>query len=505
MGIRYLFIMLLLLCICNPVWAAKDYSKLISEGKELLTKGEYNAAEAKFKEAIEKNRRDPEAYMLLGTALNRKGKCSQALKALNRASQLKTKSNAIFFEMGLSYMGLSKYKEAYGSFCQDISNNPPWIATSYLLAGGCLYQLEEYSKAIEYLKDAISKETKQLSQAHYYIGLCQIKLKEYSKAERSFRRVARLSKGTRRGEDASKRVSLLRRVIKAEKKKRPWYASVRLGLFHDTNVISAGKDVVLPTGISKKTDLRSRLSLSAGYRPYQGPKSELWIDYKGNTSFHEQLPDYNTQMSGLALRGIYTLNERLRVGMKAGYDHTWVGGHSYSGIFELSPSVSYRQREWAAVTLAYACQRSDYLIRVAPALDRDGYTNSISLTEDVVVPKTKLSLRGGLKQSWTESDGSDYDFRSFRTSLTLRHPFFFASRISSGVNYTHNDYDNLNSRSVTPKTRDDEQFRLSLGLTKEFTANTTGSISYDWIDNNSNIGLFDYTRGILSLGVTYEF
>ena len=189
------------------------------------------------------------------------------------------------------------------------------------------------------------------------------------------------------------------------------------------------------------------------------------------------------------------------------YNRPWVDKNSYSGIFRLSPSISYRQRDWTASTLTYTWQKSDYLFDITnSALDRDGYTNTISLTQDVAVPKTELSLRGGLHQSWTDTDGDDYDFDSFAMSLVLWHPFFFErTRISVGLSHAWDDYKNRNSRSTASRKRDDERLRFSCRLTKEFTEDITGFISYSRTDNESNIGQFDYDRDIYSVGVTYNF
>lgn len=505
---KYLFVTLFLFHVSVLAWAAGgDASRLINEGRELLAKGQYNAAEAKFREALKK-KEDSEAWLLLGTVLNRKEAYNEALEALNRAKGLKTESNAISFELGCVYMGLGRYKEAYKSFSDDISRNSPWRDTSYLFCGICLHNLGEYRKAITHLSSPMLKGTEHSSNAYYYTGLSQLELKEHKKAAQSFRRAkARTPKGTEIANGTKKMLALVEKLIKAEKKRRPWYASITTAFSLDTNVISAGDDIILPSNISNRRDTAFSPLFSAGYRLYQAPKSELWVDYRGGATFQQDLDEYNTLMQGVTLRGSRFLTPKLTAGMKASYDYIWVDESSYSGIFGLSPSISYRQREWTASTLTYTWQKFDYFFDITnPALDRDGHTNSISLTQDVAVPKTELYLRGGLHQSWIDTDGADYDFDSFAMSLTLWHPFFFEkTRICGGLSYAWDDYKNRNSRSTASRKRDDEQLRFSCSLTKEFTEDITAFISYTRIDNKSNIGIFDYTRGIYSVGVTYNF
>ncbi len=505
---KYLLIItLFLLCVSVIARAAgPGASSLITEGRRLLAKGQYDAAEAKFREAIKKDS-DSEAWLLLGTVLNRKEAYNEALQALNRAKELKTASNAIYFEMGCAYMGLGKYKEAYESFSEDISHNPVWGSTSYLFCGICLYNLGQYRQAVTHLSNPILDGTEHSSNAHYYIGLSQLKLKEHKKAAQSFRRAKRSApKGTKIANDTNKMLDLVEKVIKAEKRKRPWYASITTTFSLDTNVLSTADSVILPSDISNRTDTSTGLLFNAGYRLHQTPKSELWVDYRGNTTFQHDLNEYNTMMHGITLRGTRSLTPKLTAGMKVSYDYTWVGGSSYSSVFGLSPSLTYRQRDWTATTLTYTWQRSSYMFDTGnSALDRDGYTNSLSLTQDAAVPGTELYIRGGLHHSWTDSDGGDYDFDSSGLSLTMWHPFVLNTTISGGFTYFLDDYKKLNSRSAKFQKRDDDRLAISLGLSKEFTESITGFIGFTWMENKSNIGVFDYKREVFTLGVTYNF
>jgi Flp pilus assembly protein TadD len=60
---RYLFITLFLFHMSVLALAAEaGDSSLITEGRELLAKGQYDAAEAKFREAAKKDS-DPEAWL----------------------------------------------------------------------------------------------------------------------------------------------------------------------------------------------------------------------------------------------------------------------------------------------------------------------------------------------------------------------------------------------------------------------------------------------------------
>jgi len=380
------------------------------------------------------------------------------------------------------------------------------LSDELMKKGIALYKEKDYKSAIKYLKKV--KDVNNLPQSQYYIGLCQTQLKKYNEAAKAFKEVIRSAPGQDMGKKSGQILSWLKRNmhLSERKEKKPWYLKLNWGLGWDSNLLSVGKDVTLPSDVSSKSDLRNAFSISAGVRAYDGEKAKVWLDYLGSLTLENDLTNYDTNINALALKWLYTLTEKITASILGSYKYTVVGSDTYSQIANLSSAISYKQRSWSKTNFVYSYQNSNYFYDFTnPAFDRDGHTNGLALTQEIIVPDTELSVRGGVEQSWTSAKGDDYDYRSFGISLHLWHPFFFESKINGGFKYLFNDYANLNSQSTTSQERYDKQLRLSVGFSKELTPFITGFVSYTLIDNDSNIGTFEYTRDVYVFGFSYNF
>jgi Tfp pilus assembly protein PilF len=502
---KRLFTILLIMCFCGTAWAAGEtYEDLMDKGIELMMRNDPKAAAEAFEKAVQK-KRDPEAYLLLGTARNALGEYREALEALKTAKRYAPDSTNLPLELGKAYLGLKEYDRAYDLFQKDIKSNE-WRGESYLYAGACLYNKGEYEEAIDYLKDSMTVDIDTYSRAYYYIGLCQIKLEQYGDAERSFNNVIKFEGDSQLGRNAVQAKKSLRGAEAREKRQRPWYLNLTAGSSWDTNVLSAGDDLILPTGVSNQRDLRGDFSAAGGYRPFKNSKSEIWVDVNGSATLQEKLSSYNTQTLGATIRGVYTPTKRILAGMRVGYNYTWTDMDRYSGVFSLVPSFSYLLTDWARSTFGYFYERSRFYTQLTDnRLNRDGYTNGLSFSQALEIPGTQLYFLGFLKQSWTQARGSDYDYWSFNTGLSASHPLPLDSRISVGCAWKFNDYYKESSRSPQNVEREDNQWRLNASLSKKFTDNISAFVAFSWTDNESNESIFEYEREIYSAGITYAF
>ncbi|MFC1590777.1 hypothetical protein ACFL42_04725, partial [Candidatus Omnitrophota bacterium] len=94
---------------------------------------------------------------------------------------------------------------------------------------------------------------------------------------------------------------------------------------------------------------------------------------------------------------------------------------------------------------------------------------------------------------------------SLVASVSLSHPVVLESVIQAGMSFAHNDYLHPNSRRPDHIMRDDKQYRYFISLSRVFAKRVRAFASFSWTRNESTIGLFDYSRRVLSCGVSYEF
>jgi tetratricopeptide (TPR) repeat protein len=509
---RYLFIALFLVCIFSITCAAEqDYSEPMDKGIELLTKGEYDSAAAKFREAI-KEREDPEAYMLLGTTLNRAGEYSRALEALNRARELKTKSAAVLFEIGRSNLGLGKYKEAYEAFSQDISNNP-WRDTSYLLAGECLYHLGEYREAVEYFKDAVSREISYLPQAQHYIGLCQVRLKEYREAGESFKRAARVAR--ERKIAGIPLPAIIQRQIEAAEEAarramiipRDWYASISMGFEYTDNVLSLSKDALLPADISDRRDESAFFVAQAGHRLYKDPSHELWAMGTVYANHYFDLDEFDVQQYSPQLEYLYTPDSVWRLRSTLFFTHYKVDEEESSNSLTFSQGVTRSWHNHMSTSFDYTVTLIEFEGETDPDEDRDGNFHSIRGYQSFQFAPYNTILNVGARYGWNNTQGSQFDSDSYSVFGSLGHDFVWDSRIRYDLTYTRTKFDNLSSRAdpAFSFNREDDSFSPSVAWFKRFTRNWSTSFVFSYLDNDSNIAVYDFDKYTLSAAVTYTF
>ena len=520
LSMRYLSVVLLIFCLCSAAWAAgDDYPGLMNKGIELFGKGEFEAAAITFEKAIEKKKNAPGPYMLLGTALNKIKSYSLALEALNQAKELKTKSNALFFETGRSYLGLGKYKEAYEAFSRDMFNNPQRSA-SYLMAGVCLYHLGKYKEAMEYLDDAGLMDIRLLPRTRYYTGLCHVQLKEYGEAEESFEWLTRFAKermktvesGTPLADTIQKQLEVAeeaaRLVGAPPPPPRNWYASMSMGFEYTDNVLSLSKDALLPADISDRHDEAIFMVTQAGYRLFRDEHQELWAMGSIYGNYYFDLDDFDVQQYSPQLQYIFTPNDDWQLRSTVYYTHYRIDGNQSSNSFTFSQAATRLWRADMSTTLDYTVALTEFKDDTTTANDRDGSYHSLRCFQSFLLGHSyDTTFDIGTRLGWNNTQGTQFDSDSYGFFTSIGHDFIWNSRLRYDFSYTRTKFDNRSNRAVPAFStkRKDKAYVPSIVWLKRFARNWSTSLAFTYLDNDSNITVYDFDKYTLSGALTYTF
>lgn len=128
--------------------------ELIKEGQDIFNKGEFNAAEKKFLEAIKNDPAASQAYHFLGMIYLRQKLYKGAIAALEKTTQLDPLDDTAFNNLGLSYMNTDNYAQAVEKFEKSISLNDK-IAHRYLNLALAYQKTENFEKAAIALENAV--------------------------------------------------------------------------------------------------------------------------------------------------------------------------------------------------------------------------------------------------------------------------------------------------------------------------------------------------------------
>ncbi len=138
----------------------------------------------KFKEAINKDPNDADAYIGLADVYLEMQDPQSAINMLDKAVKLNPKSWNAHFEMGRAYDAQNKTSKAIDQFTQATMTDPYNELAFYQL--GRLYQKQKsYGQAIQAYQRAL-KINPTLADAHYYLGYCYEKTNEIELAKSEY-------------------------------------------------------------------------------------------------------------------------------------------------------------------------------------------------------------------------------------------------------------------------------------------------------------------------------
>jgi tetratricopeptide (TPR) repeat protein len=132
----------------------KPEDVLLTEGQELLNKGELDAAEKKFLSAVKIDPAAAKAYHFLGMIYLRQKIYKGAIASLEQACKLDPLNDTAFNNLGLAYFNIDNYDKAIESFEKSVSLNDKIAHRSLNLA--LAYQKKkEYEQAAIALENAV--------------------------------------------------------------------------------------------------------------------------------------------------------------------------------------------------------------------------------------------------------------------------------------------------------------------------------------------------------------
>lgn len=128
--------------------------RLIDEGQQLLNKGDLDASEKKFLEAIKADPNSAEAYHFLGMIYLRQKMYKGAIAALDKATKLDPLNDTAFNNLGLAYFNTENYEESVVNLEKSINLNDK-IAHRYLNLALSYQKLKNFDKAAIALENSV--------------------------------------------------------------------------------------------------------------------------------------------------------------------------------------------------------------------------------------------------------------------------------------------------------------------------------------------------------------
>lgn len=178
-----------LLILCTAIATAQE--TLQQKALAFEQQGQWQQAEAAWREVIEQNPSDGAAHAHLGFVLSREEDYPQAAAEYRKALDLKANLPGIELNLGLALFKQQKLDQAIDPLKAVVKESPDNMQ-AHLLLGMCYYGTAQYAKALPYLKSAAAKDPDNL-QLHTLLAQSCLWSKHYDCTLEEYRRILALA------------------------------------------------------------------------------------------------------------------------------------------------------------------------------------------------------------------------------------------------------------------------------------------------------------------------
>ena len=262
-------------------------------------------------------------------------------------------------------------------------------------------------------------------------------------------------------------------------KKMPFTLSIVSGLGYNDNVISIGKNAVLPAGISQKAAFYNESGLALGRDwPLSHQSGELLLADKFSLAYamaadtYDDIPSKNRILQTAIASYSRSLNPFYAAFLKVSDLWIRLDGSNFSNNIAVQPALVYTPDERLTTQISYVFNRSDFFIPSTPSSDPNGFTHRAELSQSYVMVQDGehgppvLTVTGVYGREWTLTDGIEGDMtrddllaKLTWTFLPARDQCAFLRNVTLTWAYNHR-FDHY-SHATFPTATDPNRFRRS--------------------------------------------
>ncbi len=461
----------------------------------------------------------------------------EALGLLTKARQEGVKTPEVAFLLGRTYRAMLKYQEAKG-YLEEAVRLKPGYREAQLLLADTLVGLDQSAQAIPLL---LELEASGYEPGHtaFILGLAYLKEKNYSLAAEYFRKAeqdpnlaqnakvqeAMALAGQYRVRDAKRTMteaiglnpesatagfaqgyaSILDRQFKDYERFR---FNMYGGFDYDSNVsLQPGTNTgfIRPSG---KNDVFWSVAAAAEYNIMKPGPLALWAFYGYYQNFHQKVTNYDLWSNTAGVVPSYTWsNSRLWVPLVFNYSD--VGYQPYNTSYAMAPTYLYlftpKIGVEAGMQLAY---RNYWFSTILDADQRSGGVLGGTLAGYYFLKNQEgyVQVRFTYERNWT--NGSNWDSNLFRFGLAFLYPITERTKVKLSADFVQQPYDNFWFNGVPlssqPK-RNDNIFVGGLDITHKIYNNLEINAHCYYVNDGSNIALYNYNRVITGVQLAYRY
>lgn len=308
------------------------------------------------------------------------------------------------------------------------------------------------------------------------------------------------------------------REAEAYARRHAFKGSVSFGAMHDSNVnVGPSSDLLEINGrilrvVSGLERSDSALVLHASLSHRFNPHKTFTLNERVGSL--EWLTDFGLYHRGYRDEGDYDLSvltastgpswsvlHHWRAAVSLQADQVWLGGNQLALFTGIRPHVSWQFR-WGEITADAAWTRRDYARSVDSG--REGTYRSVGLAAGCLLARGRVAGQLGVRRFDFDADAARYGNEGWEIYAGGIVQAGAASDLYARAAWKELDYDG--PEPLYGRARDERERRAVVGFRQRFTGKGwkgwSWNLSFAYIDNDSNLSLYDYDRRQIGLTVS---
>jgi tetratricopeptide (TPR) repeat protein len=476
----------------------------------------YAEAMANFRKALEIEPDHVEALYYVGVVHMAQRQPAQAVPFLERARAKAPTDASVAYQLGLAYFAQQQYDKALPMLEQVFRTNPTQDSLGYYV-GFMRYRNRDYRGAVSAFRAGRSSDPEIQQLSRFYTGLALAVLGLPAQATAEVEQALSLAPSSALTGPAER---LRDTLVAARQQERRLSAEVRFGIFYDDNVAV----IPNPTGTSKEPlvqALRRPGSSSSGelfgaradYVFYRDERWDATIGYSFFTTYNNDLPSFNVMdhLGSLGLvykTGFGTMPAQ--AGWNYSYDALFLDEEIFVERHTLSLIGAIAEDDTNLTQAFFRFQDKNFATGSPNVEDRDARNFMFGFLHLFRFQQDRHLIKLGFQQDYENADGRHYTYQGQRIQagamVTLP---WWALRAKWDVDVHFRHYRARNEFLPTTRQgelrRRDEEFNSVMRLELPLPHSLTLAGEYQLTNNSSNLQVFDYSRSVLSLILSWTY
>ncbi len=452
--------------------------------------GKYAEATRDLLKARELDPGHTNAIYYLALVNNTQGNFEQAARHALEGLALEPKNSDLRYELGVALYGQKRYDDALKEFLAIYQAAPQKDNLGHYI-GLCYYQKRDYETAVNYFRRNVSPDVRTRQVNQYYLGLALRETGREAEAIDELTEAVKIEPAAPIVGAAQQLLTAIREQSGAKRLR----LQVTLNSHYDTN--TAGEHIPKASG-------GNLFNARADYTLYRSGPWESSVNYSllQTLNYHKHHFDLNDNQVGAnvnyksALAGMPTAT-----GLQLSNDILLLGGRKY--LQRPTATFSYTLQENLSnfTTALFRPQYKDFFLR-GVSEKRDALNHLVGVAHYVRFGGGQHQVSFGYHFDNEDASSPDWSYVGHKAIASLLLSLPWGLQGTANAEYHARTYGK--QRIIGGSRRDDEAILLT-SVAKDIAPNLTLTLQHLWDRNYTKIPIFDTTRHVAALGVTWRY